>query len=101
MNQSGTIQRLTNHLKRIESEILDICRELKALPKQHKQQPVVDAIQYAFVDKIALRKKTQQLLLAFSIQDHPIGAEALQQQMREAELTSNELSQDIISAREE
>lgn len=102
MNQSGTIQRLTSHLKRIEAEISDIRRELKTLPKQQAQQSLVDVtIPYTFVNKATLKQQMQQLFLALSIQGEPVGVEILQKQMREARLTSNELSQDIISAREE
>ena len=102
MNQSVTIQRLTSHLRRIESEISDIRRELKALPPQSSQPSLADInIPYAFADKETLRKQMQQLLLTLSIHSKPIGVERLQQQVRKAELTSNELSQSLITAREE
>jgi hypothetical protein len=102
MNQSATIQRLTNHLRRIEAEIVAIHEELKALPEQQNQSSPDDVIlPYAWVNKVALREQMQHLLLTLSIQGEPMGAELLQKRMREAELTSNELSQSIIAAREE
>jgi hypothetical protein len=102
MNQSVTIQRLTSHLRRIESEISDIRRELKALPLQSSQQTLAEvAIPYAFADKTALIEQMQQLFISLSIQSTPVGVEKLQQQMGEAELMSNELSQNIMAAREE
>ena len=102
MNQSVTIQRLTNHLRRIESEISDIRRELKALPQQSPQASLADvSMPYAFADKTTIRKQMQQLFLTLSIHSQPVGAEKLQEQMREAVLTSNELSQSLLAAREE
>jgi hypothetical protein len=50
---------------------------------------------------MVLREQMQHLLLTLSIQGEPLGTELLQKQMSEAELTSNELSQSIIAAREE
>ena len=41
------------------------------------------------------------MFLKFSIQGEPVGAEVLQERMRGAVLSSNELSQSIIVAREE
>ena len=102
MNQSATIQRLTNHLRRIESEIIAIRQELKSLSAQQDPLSLLDITgPYDWVNKTALRKQMQQLFLTLSIQGESIGAESLQAQMRKAELTSNELSQRIIAAREE
>lgn len=102
MNQSATIQRLTNHLRRIESEIMAIRQELNALPEQQNLRPSSDVtISYNWASKTELRKQMQQLFLTWSIQDNPIGIESLQKQMRETNLAANELSQSIISTREE
>ena len=96
------IQRLTKHLERIELEISDIRRELKALPKRQKQDMLADTgIPYAFANKAAMREQVRQLLISRSVQELPVGAETVQKRMREAELTVNELSQSIIAAREE
>ncbi len=102
MSQLGTIQQLTNRLGQIETEIIAIRRELKAYPERQNQQPLADAtIPYTFANKAALREQMQQLFLTLSIQGESVGAEAVQKQMRQAALTSNELSQSIIAAREE
>lgn len=102
MNQSATIQRLTNRLRRIEAEIVAIRRELKALPEQQNPLSPDDVlVSYVKVNKAALREQMRHLFLTLSIQGEPIGAELLQKRMSEAELTSNELSQSIIVAREE
>jgi hypothetical protein len=100
MNQSVSIQRLTDHITRIETEITAIRRELNALPIQQSSQPSIEN-EYALVNKTTLKDQMSQLFQTLSIQGKPAGAESLQRQMREAELTPNELSQSIISAREE
>jgi hypothetical protein len=102
MNQFTTIQELTNRLRRIEAEIVAVREELKALPEQQEQLPPVNVtVPYTWVNKMVLREQMQHLLLTLSIQGEPLGTELLQKQMSEAELTSNELSQSIIAAREE
>jgi hypothetical protein len=102
MNQPATIQQLTDRLKRIEAEIVAMRQELTALPvargQTHQGGP---PISYNCTDKRELKEQVRNLFLALSIQHTPIGAETLQQQMRDAGLTSNELSQSIIAAREE
>lgn len=102
MNQFTLFQRLTDQLRRIETEIIAIRRELKALPEQQSQQSLANVtIPYTFVNKAVLREQMRHLFLTLSIQGEPVGAETLQKQMRKAVLTSNELSQSIIAAREE
>ena len=102
MNQFTSIQRLTDHLRRIETEIMAIRRELKALPERESQQSLADVtIPYTFVNKTVLKEQMQLLFHTLSIQSEPVGAETLQKQMRKAALTSNELSQSIIATREE
>ncbi|HEX6385090.1 MAG TPA: hypothetical protein VF177_10505 [Anaerolineae bacterium] len=102
MNQSTTIQELTNRLRRIEAEIVAVREELKALPQQQDQLLPVDVtVPYTWVNKTALREQMQHLFLTLSIQGEPVGPELLQKRMHDAELTSNELSQSIIAAREE
>jgi len=102
MNQSATIQQLTERLRRVEAEIIAVREELKALPeKQSPPTPIGVTVPYIWVNKAALKKQIRYLFQTFSIQGTPVGAESFQKQMREAELTSNELSQSIIAAREE
>jgi len=102
MNQTATIQQLTDRLRRIEAEIVAVREELKTLPeKQGRPLPIDATVPDTWANKAALREQMRRLFLALSIQGEPAGAEALQKRMREAELTSNELSQSIIAAREE
>lgn len=53
------------------------------------------------MDKMVLRRWINGLFENLSIQGVPIGAETLQAKMAQAGLTPNELSQGIVSAREE
>ena len=99
MSQTGAIEQLTNRLSRIESEIMAIRRELKALPISQSQP--IGMSRYLFADKTAVKAQMQSLFLTLAIQGKPVGAEALQDQMRQTELTANELSQSIIALREE
>jgi hypothetical protein len=102
MNQFTSIhQRLTDHIRRIETEIAAIRRELRTLPESSQPSSVGVAMPQNFVNKAALKKQMRHLFLTLSIQGEPIGAEKLQKQMLEAKLTSNELSQSIIVTREE
>lgn len=103
MNQFATIQHLTTRLRQIESEIVSIRQELKALPEQRDPvtQPDERPLSNVWVDKKALKKQMRQLFFTLSIQGEPVGVAALQKQMREAGLAPNELSQTVISAREE
>jgi hypothetical protein len=102
MDQSTTIQDLTNRLRRIEAEIVAVREALKALPEQQDQfSPVIATVPYAWVNKTALKEQMRHMFLKFSIQGEPVGVEVLQKRMHEAALSSNELSQSIIVAREE
>lgn len=102
MNQTATIQQLTDRLRRIEAEIVAVREELKTLPRQQDRPLSIYAtVHDTWVNKAALREQIQRLFLTLSIQGEPVGAETLQKRMREAELTANELSQSIIAAREE
>lgn len=78
MDQFASIQRLTDHLRRIETEIIAIRRELKALPEQQSQQFLANVpIPYTFVNKAVLRELMRPLFLKLSIQGEPVGAETL------------------------
>jgi prefoldin subunit 5 len=55
MDQSTTIQDLTNRLRRIEAEIVAVREALTALPEQQDQlSPVIATVPYAWVNKTAL-----------------------------------------------
>jgi hypothetical protein len=102
MNQTATIQQLSDRLRRIEAEIVAVREELKMLPEQQvHSRPAGVTVSYAWANKALLRGQMRHLFSTLSIQGEIAGAEALQKRMREAELASNELSQSIIAAREE
>jgi hypothetical protein len=102
MNQQADFQKLSAQLSRLEAEIAVIRQKMKALPQQSAQPTLREtATAYVLVDKIALKEMFAQILSDLDIQGNPIGAEALQQKMREARLERNELCQTIISMREE
>jgi predicted nuclease with TOPRIM domain len=102
MNDAATIQELSERLERVEVEIVAIREKLKTLPEHPDHSSSINELAPDnWIDKTALRKEMRQLFLESSIQGEAVGAEALQALMREAELTTNELSQSIIAAREE
>lgn len=102
MYQQADIQKLTAKLRRLEAEIAAIRQELDALPQQSTNPTLREtATAYKWVDKTALQKQFANLLVDLNIKGKPIGAEALQQRMREAGLAHNELSQTLIAMREE
>jgi hypothetical protein len=102
MYQQVDIQKLSAKLSRLEAEIAAIRKELEALPQQPAKNTLREtAVTYKWVDKTALKEQFARLLSDLDIQGQPIGAEALQQKIREAGLDKNELSQSIIAMREE
>jgi hypothetical protein len=102
VNQTATIQQLTDRLRRIEAEIVAVREELKTLPGKRDHPISIDTtIPVAWLNKTTLSEQMRHLFLTLSIQGKPVGAVALQKWMREAELAPNELSQNIIAAREE
>lgn len=102
MTQNTAIQKLNSRLQQVESEITAIRRELSNLVDYQSQKHLPDiATSSAFVNKVILREKIDKLFLQLSIHGEPMGAEAFQKQMRKAGLASNELSQGIITARDE
>ena len=105
MNQALSLQELTDRLVRVENEVNALREELASLRKQTEASPrtIADrqALAHLCMDKMALRRWINGLFEKLSIQGMPIGAEALQAKMAQSGLTSNELSQGIVSAREE
>ncbi len=97
MNQMSSIQRVTDQLGRIEAEITAIRRELITL----RQRQNDTAVPYPWVNKTTLGETMQKLFLTLAIEGKSIGAERLQEKMKAANLTTNELSHSIIGAREE
>ena len=103
MNQALSLQELTDRLVRVENEVNALREELASLRKQPSPRTATarQALAHLCMDKMALRRWINSLFEKLSIQGVPIGAEALQAKMAQAGLTSNELSQGIVSAREE
>lgn len=105
MNQTLSLQQLTDRLVRIEEEMSVIRKELADLRQQTKAVPQVVAAQsaapYPWADKGDQRRWINDLFAALSIQGVPMGAKVLQQRMGQAGLTSNELSRGLVEAREE
>jgi hypothetical protein len=105
MNRMLSLQELTDRLVRVEDEVTALREELASLRKQAKTGPRTattrQALAHLCMDKKALKRWINGLFEKLSIQGTPIGAEALQEKMAQASLTSNELSRSIVSAREE
>ena len=99
------MQELTDRLVHVEGEVAALREELAGLRKQTRTSPRTAATRQALahlcMDKMALRRWINGLFENLSIQGVPIGAETLQAKMAQAGLTPNELSQGIVSAREE
>ena len=102
MNQTATIQKLTNRLNRIDAEILAIRRDLKEFPQNLSTGSTkVATIPGQWVDKTALRRHMELLFDTLRIQGSPAGAVKLQERITQSSLTKNEMSQSLIAAREE
>jgi hypothetical protein len=94
-----TVSLLTERLDHLEEEMRFIRKELDELRQQASDESrASDAI---WADKAAQKRAANDLFAALSIRGSPIGAEALQQQMAQADLDEDELSKGIIEAREE
>jgi hypothetical protein len=105
MNQTLSLQQLTDRLVRVEREMNIIREELTDLRQQTRAVPQAAAtrfaIAYSWADKEILRRWIKGLFATLSIQGVPMGAQLLQQRMGQAGLTPNELSRSLIEAREE
>jgi len=101
MSQTATLQRLTTRLNHIDSEIIAIRRELLEFPRDAPEAatPKSEGSQ-KWVNKADLRREIQVFLASLGVSGSPIGAEKLQKQMAQANLTRNEVSQSLIAERE-
>jgi hypothetical protein len=103
MSQSVTIQRLTEKISQLEQELQFIRQELAEL-RQIKAGVPPTAGKYT--GNIWSNKQDQKQLInkffaSLAIQGAPIGPQALQQRMALSGLANDELSRDIVAAREE
>lgn len=102
MNQTVTLQKLTNRLNRIDAEILAIRQDLKEFPQNLSTGSTkVAALSGQWVDKAALRRHMELLFDTLRIQGSPAGAVKLQERITQSSLIKNEVSQSLIAAREE
>ena len=105
MNQTPSLEELADRLLRLEKEVNVIQKELADLRQHTRAVPQATEPQVAgsslWADKGAQKHWMNVLFAALSIKGVPIGAEALQQRMGQADLTPNELSRSLIEAREE
>ena len=106
MSQTLYLHQVTDRLDRLEQLLKAVREELAELRQQVEPtlDPQTDQVQvtvaYPWIDKALQRRWMKELCDTLSIQGQPIGAEAFQQQMSQAGLTYNELSQSLIEARE-
>lgn len=85
-------------------QLIKKIRDLTAVTEQKKEESsaLKEIIPSSMlVDKTMLRAQIRILFETLSIQGEPIGAIALQEEMHQANLDRNELSQSIIAMREE
>jgi hypothetical protein len=103
MSQSVTIQRLTEKISQIEQELQFIRQELAELRQINAGVPPTAG---KFSENVWSNKQDQKqfinnFFILLAIQGEPIGAQSLQQRMALSGLANNELTRDIIAAREE
>jgi hypothetical protein len=103
MAKSSALQRLSEKLFQIEEEVRTLRSELEDLSRRDSAEE--SGPQEISLNKVPadLRKRMgEELFAALSIKRRPsIGAKALQEKYREAGLEPNEMSRDLIRAREE
>ena len=88
----------------VYQQLIKKIRDLTAVTEQPQEEPpALKGIipSSMLVDKAMLREQMESLFETLDIQGEPIGAIALQEEMRQANLDRNELSQSIIAMREE
>ena len=79
---------------------LDLESEFRRAQKEHTQGETASAEAGVHADKSRYREIMDGVFSESGIDVSPIDAEKLQEQMRELNLESNELSRDLIAARE-
>lgn len=102
MEQTFSLQQLTDRLLRLESEIQAIRQTLIERSQQNastavgvKPTPIL-----RWADKQTLQREMNAFRASLSIHTEPIAIGDLQRKMEESGLAPNELSQSIIEARE-
>lgn len=97
------IKSLSERLARVESEVASIRQEVIRLDRSEagQQEYGQKGLAQFQVDKELIRSIVGELFTKLSIGCQPIDTEELQKQMEQAGLETNELSRDLIRAREE
>jgi cyanate lyase len=105
MNETASFQQLDERLGRIEAEVTLLRKELAKFCRGKQIGPAVSlgAVPRRSVhtDKRAIGRSFRDLRGKLGLRAVPMGAELLQQQMAQAGLAANELSQSLVQAREE
>ena len=103
MSQTLTLRQITNKISHLEEEINVLRAELDELRQKKASASTKSTTQvtYAWADKEAQRRWINQVFTSLSITDMPVGSQTLQQRMSQSGLSHNELSRDIVEAREE
>jgi hypothetical protein len=103
VSQTLTLKEITNKISHLEEEINILREELDELRQKETRTSTKFATQiaYAWTDKEAQRRWTNQLFTSLSITSRPISPQTLQQRMSQSGLSHNELSRDIVETREE
>lgn len=103
MNQALKVEQLSDRISHLEEEVKYLRNELAKLQRQTNstREAATTQITFSWADKEAQRRWIDQLFTSLSIHGAPMGPQALQQKMRQASLTHNELSRSLIEAREE
>jgi hypothetical protein len=107
MSQPLSLQQMTERLAHLEQLMNVVRQEVMELRRQmaitsETQTIKTEAIMgYTWVDKGLQKHWINELFTILSIQGEPIGIETLQQRMSQAGLGENELSRDLIEARDE
>lgn len=103
MSQILTIQRLTEKISQLEQELQFIRQELAELRQIKAGVPPTaeEFSEYVWSSKQEQKQLINKFFISLAIHGKPIGAEALQQRMALSGLANNELSRDLVAAREE
>ena len=105
MNQTVSLQQLTDRLVRVKEEMSIIRKDLADLRQQTEAVPQAitasSAVAHPWADKGDQMHWIKDLFAALSIQGVSVGAEVLQQMTGQLDLTPNEPSRGLVEARKE
>lgn len=100
MEEATVLQQLTERVNYLEAEVSDLRHKVEVI-----ETPSATAINSGLFlsreEKRKFAREFDRLFAKFGIDCQPIGAEKLQEMMKEANLEPNELSRDLIAMRDE